>query len=729
MKTTGLLIAACLLTFHTFSQLKQKMADDLFARLEYYKCVEIYEEMADKVVKDLAQTASMQLINDQQNIQNIRRAAIVNYKLVRMQKAIHYFTCLEKQGKLEEHDREYYIQALRFIGNNKQAERIIDESHKLHPENTYFSELKSELKDFNSLFLDSADIVIKKTKISSAYGDFSPVFYRDGLVYATKSKSTTAINSRYKWDNSYFINLMYSKFEPDSSIKNGKLLKHHFLDNAHDGPVSFTPDQQTMVITKNKRGVEKDKNVIVLALYFSEFVDGKWTDLVPFEYNNDAYNVGHGCFSDDGKTLFFVSDMPGGYGQTDIYRSRYVEGRWLKPQNLGNTYNTSMQEMFPFVIGEKLYFSSNGHFGLGGLDLFEVDLSKDGTPGGKPRNMKSPINSAADDFALICNKEGSKGYFSSNRSNAVDAIYAFEREDPQIELVVHLYEKYDVSEALSNHPILLKNLNTHEQTELLTDADGKIHAVIRKNENYQLFAQKQYFNLSQEVAVSSQGIRRDTVIKSELYLLPTKITIALRVIAKDSRQPLEEVNTLVYHTADQTDTLLFTNADGVVYMTVDREKDFRVFASKKGYLDAEINANTATEDGKVFEMELELVPIKKGDKFVVDDIFYDYNQASLRSESTDALDRLANFILENDIAVELSSHTDSRGSNSYNQKLSQARAQSCVDYLISKGVRKSQMKAKGYGESQLVNRCTDGVQCSEEEHQLNRRTEVKILEY
>jgi len=713
------------LSFNTFSQLKQKMADDFFNRLEYYKCVEIYEEMANKVIR-----TSEKKTTETSDIQNIRRAAIANYKLIRMEKATYYFAYLGQQNMLDEQDREYYIQALRFVGKNKEAEDIIEKSHELYPKNTYFKELTAQLKDFNSLFLDSSDIVIRKTGISSAYGDFSPVFYEDGIVYATKSMSTATVNNRYKWDNSYFVSLMYSKFESDSTLKNGKLLKHNFLDNAHDGPVSFTSDNKTMVITKNKKGVNKDNNVVVLALYFSKLIDGKWSELVPFEYNNDSYSIGHGCFSEDGKTLFFVSDMPGGYGQTDIYRSRLVDGRWLKPENLGDSYNTNMQEMFPFVVGNKLYFASNGHFGLGGLDLFEVDLSKDGTPGGKPRNMKSPINSAADDFALICNKDGSKGYFSSNRENTVDAIYAFEREDPQIELIANLYEKYNVPEAISNHTILLKNLNTNEETELLTDEDGKIHTVIRKNEKYQLFAKKESFNLLEDVIVSTEGIRKDTVLHvASLYLLPTKINVAIRLKDKDTQLPLDDVSVIIYNNDGQIDNTLASDQNGLIHLTASKNEDLRIFASKKGYIDAEKTINTASEDGKILETDWEFTLIKKGEKFVVDDIFYDYNKATLREESMTALDRLANFIIENDIEIELSSHTDARGSNAYNEKLSQARAQSCVDYLISKGVKKKQMKAKGYGESQLVNNCKDGVECSEEEHQLNRRTEVKILEY
>ncbi len=698
-----------------FAQLKQKMADELFARMEYYECVEMYNELASKTMKG----------KGVENPENVRRAAISNYKLFRMEQAILYFDYLDKKSNLSEQDRESYIQALRFIGKYKDAERLIGISQSLYPDNTYFNKLKYELKDFNSLFADSAYATVSKTAISSVYGDFAPTFYQNGLVYATKSRNTEVLNGRYKWDNSYYVSLLQSEFQQDSTIGNGKLLRHQFLDKAHDGPVDFTPDEQMMVITKNKFGKKKGKDVVVLALYFSELKDGKWTDLVPFEYNDDAYNVGHGCFSDEGKTLYFISDMEGGFGQTDIYRSERVDGKWSKPENLGATYNTNLQEMFPFVIGNKLYFASNGHFGLGGLDLFEADLSK----GEKPLNMGYPINTSADDFALICDESGLNGYFSSNREKTTDGIYTFERQETQVELIVHVFEKYAVNEIVPHHPVILENLEAGTKDEFFTDNEGKLHLFIRKNETYTLSTGKEEFKLLRKETVSSAGVEKDSVLKAELYLLPTRITIALRVIAKDTRLPLNEATAVVSHFSAGWDTTLVTNEYGLVTLNVDRNKNFWAHASKKGYIDAERGFSTSNEDGKVIELELELTPIKKGEKFKLENIFYDLNKATLRPESMASLDKLADFIIKNELKIELSAHTDSRGSAAYNQKLSQARAQSCVDYLLTRGVKSAQIKAKGYGESQLVNQCKDGVKCSEEEHQENRRTEVKILEY
>jgi outer membrane protein OmpA-like peptidoglycan-associated protein len=711
----ALLFIFLIVQLTSYGQVKQKIADQLFQRMEYNECVGMFDELAKQAIKG-KKSAS---------IENVRKAAVANFKLYRMKPSIAYWEFLANKNTLQEEDAVMHIQASRFIGNYSEAEQLITRYETQFPTNTFLKKMQFEAKDFASLFADSASTKIKKTAINSFYGDFSPTFYQNGIVYATKSVNAEVINGRYKWDNSYYVSLMQTSYGKDATVGNGKLLRHEFLDKAHDGPVAFSKDEQKMVITKNKFGKKKGKDIVVLALYFSEMKDGKWSKLVPFEYNDDAYNVGHGCFSEDGRTLYFVSDMPGGLGQTDIYRSKWENGKWTKPENLGPKINTSQQEMFPFVLKDKLFFASNGHFGLGGLDLFETNLSQPE----KPTNLGYPINCSADDFAMIVDSTGLKGYFSTNREDVIDKIYAFEREDIQIELVVSIYEKYEQKEPVAQQPFWLINQKTGQKDEYFTNHEGKLALRIRKNEHYTLTTEKTDFKLLKEEQISTKGITKNTQLTSELILLPTKITIALRVTAKDTKQPLAEAKTNVSHLSLKWDTTLVTNEHGLATLVVDRNKDYWASASKKGYIDAEKGFSTSNQDGKIIELELELTPIKKGEKFKLENIFYDLNKATLRPESMSALDRLAEFIIKNDLKIELSAHTDSRGSAVYNQKLSQARAQSCVDYLLTKGVKPKQINAKGYGESQLVNHCKDGVTCSEELHQENRRTEVKILDF
>lgn len=708
-----LILFFTLLTFSAFSQVKQKTADKLFANMEYSKCVTMYDELAKKCAANHKKCA----------LSNVRNAAVSHFKLFEMKKAISYFNQL-KSSKLNETDYEYLIQALRFIGNYSEANNELKNALASYPSNSFFQTLSNEASKFNQLFTDSASFDINKTMISSMYGDFAPTFYQNGIVYATKSKNTEVLRGKYGWDNSYYISLMQSEFDQDSMVGNGKLLKHKFLSKAHDGPVDFSTNETQMVITKNTLGKKNGKDIIVLALYFSTFNDGKWGDLIPFEYNNPSYNVGHGSFSADGKKLYFSSDMPGSIGETDIYVSSFENGRWSTPVNLGASINTPKNELFPFVTADKIYLSSNGHFGLGGLDIFEASLEHL-----QPKNIGFPVNSSADDFSFVQDSAGVKGFFATNREDNIDQIYAFERNEVFADVIVKIFEKYNVNEIVPSHPFLLKNEKTNETDEYFTNNEGNLQLLVRQFEHYSLTTSKEDFRLLKPVELYIDKIVKDTTYECELILIPTKITIALRVISKETKKPIEEANATIFAFSSAGDTTMVTNENGLVTINVERNKEYVAHGSKKGFIDDQKSFNTSHQDGKIIELQLELTPIKKGEKFKLENIFYDLNKSTLRPESMASLDKLAEFIIKNDLSIELSAHTDARGSATYNQKLSQARAQSCVDYLLTKGLNKNQIRAKGYGESQLVNRCKDNVKCSEEEHQENRRTEVKILEY
>ncbi len=695
------------------AQYKQKIADDLFARLEYSKCVEMYEELAKKCV----------LQKKNANWENVRKAAESNYHLFNMDEAVHYYSLLNGKNMLTEHDREWYIEALRYSEEYEQSNELLRESANLFPNNEFFNHLKNHQRSFESLFKDSSFISVWEASINSGKGDFAASYSENGIVFASKAKNTGFLNGKYAWDDDYFINMMSSSLNSDSSLAEPELMRDELLTRAHDGPVSFSPDFQEMVVTSNVHGKNKGKEIVVLALYFATKSNEGWSELKPFPFNNDGYNVGHGVFADE-NTLYFASDKPGGYGEADLYVSKRVNGEWMEPQNLGNTINTSMNEFFPFVQEDKLFFASDGHFGLGGLDIFEAKLSGDSDP----INLGYPINSPHDDFSLIFDQTGRIGFLSSNRGDNIDRIYHVKRETITVDLICSVFEKYDELESVANQLVYIQNMTAQQLDTVSTGADGTLKYSLEIDQNYQIYTKKKDFILLKEVSRSTNDIRKDSTLTCELVLKPTKIDVHLRVIEKETGKIIPEATTSVRDYAIDWDTTMITNSDGTVTLTVDRNKVFWAHGAKKGYIDADISFNTSNEDGKVIDIPLALSPIRKGEKFKLENIFYDLNKSSLRPESMASLDKLADFLLKNDLKIELSAHTDSRGSNSYNQRLSQARAQSCVDYLLKKGVKPWNIKAKGYGESQLVNKCSNGVQCTEDEHQENRRTEVKILE-
>jgi len=339
------------------------------------------------------------------------------------------------------------------------------------------------------------------------------------------------------------------------------------------------------------------------------------------------------------------------------------------------------------------------------------------------------LNSCHDDFALIFKEGGTDGLFSSNRGDNIDRIYHVNRKSITVNLEGQVLAKYSEMEPVSNQEVFIKNNTTQAFDTVRTDQKGSFRYPLVVNQDYQIYTQKEEFILLNEEKRSTQGIMKDSTLTVKLVLKPTTMQVHLRVLEKETGKIIPNATVTITDYELGWDTTMTTNSEGLVTITVDRNKVFWAHGSKKGFIDADISFNSLNENDKIIDLRLELPPIKKGEKFKLENIFYDLNKSTLREESQSSLDKLAEFIIKNNLKIELSAHTDSRGSNSYNQRLSQARAQSCVDYLISKGVNSYRIKARGYGETQLVNRCKNGVQCTEEEHQENRRTEVKILDY
>ena len=711
----SIIVLFSLFVFQSFGQLKSKVAADHFGRMEYALCVDMYDELSAKFLNEKTKPEA--------DWEFVRRAAVCHFQLFEMNEASAQFEHLKTSNHLTEKDRELYIQALRYTEKYDASTLLIHESTTLFPNNAFFKQLKSKEDAFAQLFEDSSFYTIKASAFNSGMGDFAPAFFNNGLVYASKSVNTKAIHPTYGWDDSYYINLKQVEFVNDSMVGKSELLKDNFLSKAHDGPVSFNSKGDWMVITKNTLGKKKGKETIMLSLYFSQLVNGEWTELTPFKYNSDNYNTGHAVFAENDQALYFVCDKAGGFGEADIYVSRLKNGEWSEPVNLGPTINTSQNELFPFVQNNNLYFASNGHFGLGGLDVFTMEIQG----GTAVKNLGYPVNTSHDDFGLILDSTGLKGFISSNRGDNVDRIYNYKKRPIHLNLTGIVYAQYREQEPLANQVIYLQNETNKQIDTLYSNEFGQFTSSISLNENYRVYTEKEEFILLKEALVSTQGIKKDSTFYCELALKPTTIQIHLRVVEARSGKIIPMATTSVTDYAINKDTTMTTNEMGMVTMKVDRNKSYWAHASKKGFLDDNVAFNSTNENDKVIDLELRLPPIVKGEKFKLENIFYDLNKSTLRPESKIALDKLADFIKKNDLTIELSAHTDARGSDAYNMKLSQARAQSCVDYLISKGVRKSSITAKGYGETQLLNKCKNNVTCPEDMHQENRRTEVKIL--
>ncbi|GMN10047.1 OmpA family protein [Croceitalea sp. MTPC9] len=333
----------------------------------------------------------------------------------------------EYEDEISENSLFNYVHTLKGTGRKRRANRIMAVMNKKNAK-----KLKEDAAAIRESLEEESRFNLKNLKINSKYSDFSPMYYgKDKLLY-TSAKDTLFLNTRkYKWDNQPYLDLYTAKVDSTNNDASGT---YRFSKNVntkyHEASASFSPDNKTIYFTRNnygKKKIKRDKKGINhLKLYMSKEINGEWTEAIELPFNSDNYSTGHPALTADGKKLFFVSDMPGGYGGTDIYVVDVLEnGTFSKPRNLGLAVNSSRKEMFPFITKNKLYFSSNRASGLGGLDIYESNFSAEGFS--KAENLGAPFNSNRDDFSLIIDEDTEKGYFASNRpgGKGKDDIYSF----------------------------------------------------------------------------------------------------------------------------------------------------------------------------------------------------------------------------------------------------------------------------------------------------------------
>lgn len=708
-----------LISTPVFSQgLKRKMADQYFEMLDYSKAAPIYDELAAKTVK--GQSSAWDAV---------RLAAESNHKSMNYKKAEKWYEELEKSGQMTDEDYISYIDVLRQNNKHNEALTYIEKQYQKHPDNQVLGGYVQHKNYASDLDDGNSPNKVKALPFNTGLGDYAPSYYKDGLVYASRKRNSGFVNRKFLWDNSYFSGVYYVGKTKDgkSFARHGKMLGKPFFSKPHDGPVTFSRDYKTAVITMNDPGKTEKNELVRLMLFIAKADDkGKWSKAEKFPYNSQDYSVMHPSLSADGKTLYFASDMPGGQGGFDLYKSELENGSWSQPVNLGPAINTSKNEVFPFVDEHnELFFASDGHVGLGGLDIF-----KSGSDRSTVENMEAPINSNNDDFGFIVNEDGNLGYFTSNRGDLTDRIY--EAEIQVAEFILDVTVTYDDcnNTPVKDQKVAVLNKKTGITDSLTTNESGKVNLKLKRNTAYVVTASRKAYKLLGEGSANTTGKIKSETFTADLQLASLTIDVKGKCYDKTSSKPLSEVKVTITRKSDKKTWEATSDAQGMVEVTLERNEEYTFNYYVHGYKEGSETISTADAKCKAgLDINLPLEEIKKGDVFVINNIFYDYNQATLRKESESELNKLADFLLDNNnIKIELSSHTDSRGGDSYNKRLSQKRAQSCVDYLIKKGVNKNNIVARGYGETKLLNKCGNGVDCTEEEHQQNRRTEIKILQ-
>ena len=572
----------------------------------------------------------------------------------------------------------------------------------------------------NKIVVENVDL------INSNKLDFSPTFYNDGVVFVSNRKrpnnAQKITDNTDEWLGDNFMSLYYATQTADGLLENPQEFSVNITTRYHEGPVAFSKNGNQIFFTRNnyQNGQKKTnrKGDTLLKIYTATRNGADWAGIKELDFNSDDYDQCHPTLSADGLVLYFSSNKEGGYGGMDLYQSKFLNGRWSDPTNLGPTINTEKNELFPFIHENgTLYFASNGHGGYGGLDVLS-SVKPEGS-WREPINAKSPINSLYDDFGFILDQNSNTGYFSSSRpkGNGKDDIYRFslgksmekitaiETAKEASKIIAGVITDATTGNRLMKAKVTLVNPNNGQRMTTMTDDQGEF--AFRRSmlqEGHRLEISKTGFSeLTESIAVN-QLLKEGSDVK-EYFLLLQPAT------ATTSSTP----NTAGVGTSPST----FVPPPSVPISTAPTAPvtpPADVLVPKSG--------NTVIyEEGMTPELSV-------GTTLVLDKIMFDYGSYNLQPAALKSLDQITVLLNKSpNMGIELSAHTDSRGNANYNERLSKQRAESVSQYLIYKGVAPKRIIPVGSGESAIRNGCVDGVSCSESQHQENRRIEMKMIRF
>jgi outer membrane protein OmpA-like peptidoglycan-associated protein len=515
---------------------------------------------------------------------------------------------------------------------------------------------------------DTDRYTIKNLEVNNELSNFGTTFYgEDQIIYASPRKKSVMIKNIWNPNEQPFLDLYVGNINEDGEIINSEVVNKNVNTRYHEADVVYTKDQQTVYFTRDnyyQKDLRKDPTGMThLALYKADVVSsGEWANIVELPFNNKDYSVGHPTLSNDNNTLYFISDMPGSFGKTDIYKASINgDGSYGPAINMGPKVNTVGREMFSFVgDNDILYFSSDARGGMGGLDVYAVQLNRNDDP----VQLEAPINSFRDDFAFIKKSGKNYGYFSSNREDGKgdDDIYYFKElkpfDMPCNQVAEGIVTDKESGKRVSGALVLLLDKNGDEIDSQLVRQDAKFSFDVDCASNYKVVGSKELYSEDSKTFASNANLE-----------LGLDLGLSLE---KGEPKPVVEVP--------------------VTRVEYDR---------CQGALD------------------------------LINNIYFDLDKHYIRADAASELDKVVKIMKKcSTIHVEASSHTDSRASDPYNEALSQRRAQATVDYITNiGGISGTRINAVGYGETRLRNQCSDGVKCSEAEHQMNRRTQFDVSNY
>lgn len=816
-------------------------AEAQYDALAYAKAIELYEAALKKpkgLTEEESLKAKLQLALAYRQVKDFVNAERV------------FREVLSTNPALKGDDVKAYLQFAQVLTSNgkyTEANQYWQKFNEIQEQDKRGEDFIKLNSNRGALERNAGSYQIEYIGINSSSADFSPVYYKKGLVFVSGRTGNATIKRVFNWDASSFLDLFYLEdlkvlktesnasaigtssstaaqapaaskrlgndyytpptsndsktvgrkgsdhvagskdldYEEEPTVPTKKFSKT-LNSKYHEGPCTFFHDGSKIIFTRNSQsinggifGQKKNSGITRLKLYMAFYEDNEWKKIRELPFNSNDFSCGHPAITIDDKILYFVSDMPGGYGGTDIWMTRYNNGEWTKPENLGASVNTRGNEMFPFVDERgNLYFSSDGHPGLGDLDIFFMPMNTaTGMPSAKARNLGAPLNSNKDDFGIITDSERRTGFLSSNRKRGGndDDIYRFNRLGTVYgcrELVINIFDaeskkpfdrirfEYETKgETAARESAITNNLGT---IKLCLEADNDFNFIVKQN-GYQTST----ISFSNKDASDYEASKLDIYLKRVPVLVdntkkkPTEtpsanapneillskgnrnnVSTIFRGVVTAGRDSTAIAGVLIRFINQCTNEVqeMVTGADGSYEFKRDLNCDYLLEAVKENFgRSAELvekvaekrsianifrKKTTKTNVGSLFDTKL----YKVGDVVQLDNIYYDSESYKIRGEAVRELDKLVQTMQKNpNMIIEIRSHTDTRGNAQDNLALSQLRANEVVSLLAKKGIVRNRMRAVGMGEKEPVNGCGDGVQCTEAEHQRNRRTEFKIL--
>ncbi|WP_091134926.1 OmpA family protein [Flavobacterium anhuiense] len=646
------ILYAIMLSFFFFKAAAQQAlldkAEKEYNNYAYADAIEIYEKLAAKGVED------------QKMFQRLGNAYYFNAELPKA--AIWYDRLFAVNPQQEPEYLYRYSQSLKSAGDYAKADKVLEDFNKKSNTDSRGILFQYNRNYLEQIKMNSGRFEIAAAQINSESSEFGSAFLDNSLVFSSARRIENKEGKTFKWTNKNFTNLYIAPINANGNTGSPVLLNKEINSKFNESTSVFTKDGKTMYFTRNnyldgRRGKD-DKKITLLKLYKASLIDGKWTNIVELPFNSDKYSTAHPALSLDEKKLYFASDMPGTFGQSDLFSVLInADGSYGRPENLGPQINTEGRETFPFISADnELYFATDGRPGLGGLDIVVSKINEKGTFD-EVQNIGEPVNTKYDDFAFIINSSTRRGYFSSNRKGGMgsDDIYSFTETR---KLVCERTLTGAILDSRTNEPIegasvTLRDENNQVIGTAETDKSGNYSFKVNCGKKYSVRVERKMYPPKESAIVIASA-------------LSNKLDFALE-------------------------------KEKIAAIAIPEIKAVKV----------------GTDLAKTLNISM---------------IYFDLGKWNITDQAAAELEKIAAVMQEYpSMKIDIRSHTDSRSSAKSNMVLSDKRAKSIMAWLIAKGIAADRLKGKGYGESRLLNRCKDGIKCSEEEHLRNRRSEFLIL--